>query len=375
MRAGLRLAAALALLLPLSGCWNYSELNDRTLVAGAAVDRTESGSILLTVETADFRAASDPSAESVLLTGQGKDLAAAIQDVMDQSGRVLYWDQAALLIFGRAYAEQGIREALDYILNEHGLRLTLLLAVSRLERAADVLELEVHGAPLGSYALCDMIRGGRDTGETVYADARQVINSLLEPGVEFALPAIGSAAGPGGETADVGGCAVFRGDRMAGWLNQDDTLSLAILTGQVKQTELSVELDHGGAAVEAKNWRVSLLPREEDSRVTVHAEIRADYELLSGRAGDPGQPDGAAALNAALARALETRAASLYAHLREFSCDALGIGRRLWQRQPDRFRSISDWETVFRESDFTAQAALQCRDRITEGSILHGERG
>ena len=42
---GIRLLFPFILLLVLSGCWNYSELNERTIIAGAAIDLTESGEI------------------------------------------------------------------------------------------------------------------------------------------------------------------------------------------------------------------------------------------------------------------------------------------------------------------------------------------
>ena len=120
----------------LSGCWSYSELNERTIVAGAAIDRLESGEILLTAETIDFTGGESPGAESAILTGKGRSIAEAVYDIMNQSGKELYWYHATLLILDNKYAKEGIQELLDFLVNQLEMRLTLTLAVSRLETAA-----------------------------------------------------------------------------------------------------------------------------------------------------------------------------------------------------------------------------------------------
>ena len=358
------------LLLPLAGCWNYSELNERTLAAGAAVDLTENGTVLLTVEAADFPKNGEPGAESMRLTGRGRNLAEAMHDVTEQNGRELYWDQASLFIVNSRYAERGIVELLDYILNEHGLRLTLLLAVSRLETAAEVLELEVHGAPLRCYALRDMIQRGGETGETISADARQVINTLLEPGREFALARIDGIAEEGSTRAEVSGCALFRGDRQIGWLDRRETGCLALFTGQLRRSVLTVPVNGGTAAVEVRNWRASLRPRMAEGIITVRAEAAAEYELLTAENLDLREPGAEEVLNRALSLETAARVGALFDRLRRLDCDGLGIGYRLRQREPGLVRDASACHAAFRDSVLSLQTEFRSKGTVFDGSVL-----
>ncbi len=363
------------LLLPLSGCWNYSELNERTIIAGAAIDLTESGEVMLTAEAAEFHAQDAPSAKSALLTGRGESLGAAIYDITNQSGRELYWDQAALLIVSSRYADRGIRELLDYILDEHSLRLTLLLAVSRLETAAEVYTRKIHGDDIRSYAMTDIIQEESRLGKTVQADAREIIDRYLEPGVEFALPQILSDAGRGKETVDVTGCGVFREDKLVGWLDRDATECLQILSGKAERVEIDLLVETTHITVETRNWKTKMKPAVQDGRVVTAMELRADYEvLMTDGSVDAQTPEGTAKVNAALSRYMEGNVACMWDSLRMAASDVTGVGKRLWQREPARFRALGDWAPVFCRSEAAVYSHFRNATVLSDGRALLYEK-
>lgn len=345
---GIRLLFPFFLLLFLSGCWNYSELNERTIIAGAAIDLTDSGEIQLTAETIDFGNGDSPSTESKVLTGRGQSIADAVHDIMNQSGKELYWFHATLLVLDNDYAERGIREVLDYILNEHEMRLTLTLAVSRLDTAAEVFDLECHGSKIKSFAITSVIEEQSELGKTVRSDAYDTINRMLEPGAEFALTQIMGEVAGGTGTVDISGCGIFLEDKLTGWLNAEETILLQLLSKSIKRAEFDFPVDDAHLSVNVEDWKVRAEPVVQNHGVEMELHIAGRYEvlLIDGEL-DVKDPAVAERVAGALGRYLESHLKDLTEYLQEIPCDVFGWGNLLWQRNPEAYRTFPSWYDAF----------------------------
>ena len=177
------------LILLLSGCWSYHDVEDRTIVAGAAGDVLPSGDVLLTAETVSF-GGSETDAESEMITSRGKNIADAIKLMSEKSGKELYWHHATVIILSEEYARRGVEDLFDYIMNDNEARLTLRLVVARVENARDVFELEAYGSQIKCQALDSMIQESEHLGRTPSRKACDNINAYLEPGMEMLMPQI-----------------------------------------------------------------------------------------------------------------------------------------------------------------------------------------
>lgn len=350
MKYVFRLLLPATLLLLLSGCWSYSELNERTIIAGAAIDLTDSGEILLTAETVEFSDGETQGVQAEVLTGKGRSIAEAVYDIMNQSGKELYWYQATLLVLDNKYAKQGIRELLDYILNENEMRLTLKLAVSRLETAAEVFELECHGSNIKSFAIDAIIKEQSRLGKTVESDSYHTINRMLEPGAEFALSQILSDVSQKAATVDIAGCGVFKDDKLVGWLDDDETVFVQLLEGNVQKAEFDFLVEGSRVAVNASDWKIKTKPNIDKAEADV--EINAGYEILV-IDGDlnVNEPADTEKISTALGRLVESHLKDMVEHLQALSCDALGWGNLVWQSNPEGYKGLASWYDIFNQMD------------------------
>lgn len=366
-----RLLLPVIFLLLLSGCWNYSELNERTIIAGAAVDLTESGEILLTVETIDFVEGESPGIEPAILTGKGRSVAEAVYDIMNQSGKELFWYHATLLILDNKYAEQGIRELLDYILNEREMRLTLTLAVSRLETAAEVFELECHGSTIKSFAITSIIKEQSGLGKTVESNAYYTINRMLEPGAEFALSQIMCDVTQKSESVDIAGCGVFKDDRLVGWLDDSETVFLQLLNGNIQRAEFDFLVDETKIAVNAMDWNVSTEPDLVDGGVHTDVAISADYEILAIDGNlDVNNESDTERINEAFGYYVESHLRDMVKRLQEMSCDVLGWGNLMWQQDPEDYRGFASWYDIFKDIDTEVETDFRNRTNAPGSRVL-----
>lgn len=369
----IRLFIPTALLLLLSGCWNYSELNERTIIAGAAIDLTESGEILLTAETIGFSEGESASIKSEVLTGTGGSIAEAVYDIMNQSGKELYWHHATLLVFDNKYAEQGIREVLDYILNEHEMRLTLTLAVSRLETASEVFDLECHGSNIKSFAITSVIKEQSRLGKTVQSDAYYIINRMLEPGAEFALSQIMSDVTAKSDSVDVAGCGIFKDDKLVGWLCDEETTFVQLLAENIKRAEFDFLAGDSHISVNTKNWKVQTEPVLKDGAVRTNVKIGADYEILM-IDGDINinDPSALEEINTALGGLVTDHLMEMVERLQSLSCDVLGWGNLIWQRNPEGYESFTSWYDIFCNIDTRITTEFQNDNSSSGTRVLLG---
>ncbi len=371
MKLFLRLILPSVLLLLLSGCWSYSELNERTIIAGAAIDLTESGEILLTAETVDFKDSESPGMESTILTGKGKSIAEAVYDIINQSGKRLYWYHATLLILDNKYAEHGIQELLDYILNEREMHLTLTMAVSRLETAAEVFELECHGSNIKSFAITSIIQEQSELGKTVESNAYYIINRMLEPGAEFALSQILSDVTEKSNSVDVSGCGVFKDDKLVGWLRDEETVFVQLLSDGVKRTEFDFLVDNSRVSVNVEDWNIHTDPVIVDEGVRSEMKISANYEILM-IDGDINSNDPAAIerVNTALGDFVKDHLTDMVERLQGLSCDVLGWGNLIWQRNPDAYKTFTSWYDIFQDIETQIETDFKNNNSSTGMRIL-----
>jgi spore germination protein KC len=360
-------------MLTLSGCWNYRELNRQTIVAGAALDITDEGKVKITAETVGFGNGSLPDTKSVLISGEGEGIAHAVADLMDKSGRRLYWYHASLIIVSEEYAESHMNELLDYIFNEHEMRFTLMLAVSQLETAEQVYELESMGANVKSFALASIIQEQSKLGRTVRTEAYEVINTSLENGMEFALPKILSVKVGDRELSSVSGCAVFADEKLVGYLDCGEVIVIQLFTDNLYEAEIDVPTENGHFSVSAYYWKSKVDADAHDGELSVKMSVKAKYEMLElGPDINPDDPRSPQIVNAALDEQIKTRINDVIDKLQDMESDALGIGNLIWRQNPDEFEKLGEWYDTYCEMDVEIETDLRNDSRSSSTSTVLG---
>lgn len=361
----------------LAGCWSQSEVNDIALITVAALDRTPEGQYRWSVVV--------PSPEEVTpppLSGGGVNPSRAAGYVRIGSGpspvmaaealelaipREVRWSHADHILVGEGAARSGLHPLLEFASRRYRIERQSQLYVTRGE-ASRVLE-RFHPALERSLARTFDARSRRRPGAVRPVDVNTFLRWLGSPGMDPYLPVLKALSQPGGVVIPApGSVALFRKDRLAGFLEEPADRGLLFMRGEIPPFTLAVSCPEAGASDEAT---VALRIEKTTSRVrTVDdgqgprawVRITAEADVFQWRCPDDPHPDSVDRVARAAAAEIRREAQLALKAIRELGVDPVGFGNALYRTNPRAWRAVSDrWPSVLAELPVTLDVRLRVR--------------
>ncbi|MFC3798666.1 Ger(x)C family spore germination protein [Cohnella sp. GCM10012308] len=304
IRSGSLAAACLSLVILLSGCWDRTELNELAITSATSFDKTDTGwtvtyqVIIPSAISSGYGggAAGSGGAPTTVYTTSGKTIREAVSRSVLESPRQLYFAHNRVLVVSDRAARSGMNAILDVYFRQPEARETVNILIA-------------EGDP--SRMLRQLFAMERISGEGLQAliAKESRIDSIL-PAVkvyEFAMNIVGDARSGVlpeiyiGGSPDVNGTdqlaetnlasrlklgrlALFKADRMVGWLSQREALGVAFLANRVKFATFSFPCGDRNNQSQLGTFRITksstkLTPRLDGDRLTMDVRIRTEGAL------------------------------------------------------------------------------------------------
>ncbi|MDO5547510.1 MAG: Ger(x)C family spore germination C-terminal domain-containing protein [Eubacteriales bacterium] len=309
MRARLGAAALCAVLL--CGC-SMQEVSDRIPVSAAALDSRGDG-LLLTAQTITI-SGDDTAPETENQSIEAK----SVEQGMDRCGQALFWTTAETAILDEGLAKNSRTEQIQALTEEPSIRPSVRLCVARDTEGRDILETEDRADGLATL-LDNAVQEGRAVDMPLY----QALDDQQTDGVDLALPALTVEQ----DRVRTAGTAVFHGETLCGYLEEDETAVLALLRGD---THRMVLYDTDGSRFVLTGVHTVFSVSDEGAALSLRGKLLDSSEEQTQRA----------------ARLCQTTCRDLMQTLQEWNSDALGLGRELLRTHPESF-STADWEARY----------------------------
>lgn len=404
----LLLFLAAVLLLP-AGCWSRAEIDKLAIVRCLAIDYLPEADEPYLVTLSVARPAALPAGNggggagggALTFSGTGPSLDLALQNATLSMPRHAFFTHNEVVLIGEEAARHGLQELVDLVMRFHQLRLTnfllfvpgtahdVLLADSRLEAALPqeilgLLEqdrLSSEGDPLEIYHI---LRQAVTEGQEAHLAVLR-----LAPPPEQAMPEIAAEKQPAGgqgdgagagqqagaapppEVLSIDGTAVFRDDKLAGFLTRRETRGYLLLAGRIRRGELSVPdpLAPGkSVSLGILRGKSKITPRLEAGRLSFLVEAELEGDILHQESPENlATPEMLERLGAAKAQALQEEMAQTLRRLQEMEADIVGFGTILRRRHPQTFRALAGrWPQVFR----TLEVEIRVKAHIRRTGLL-----
>lgn len=388
IRRTIALALALLLpLLPLAGCWSRVEVNDLAIVSMMAVDQTEEGEIQLWLEVViparvGWAAGQDGGgggAQSpfIALTARGRTVLEASRRIQLELPRRIFWAHMRIILIGERLARAGIRQVMDFLTRHRELRLTnyilvvrgsvpeLLGAMADLEQVPAESIREIQHSRIGTAVML-----GEVTRQLVARGADPVMGTItLRP-----PPAAASRDQHPGRLLT--GTALFRDDRLIGFLDERLSRGLLWLQGEVQQGVVSVPVkgSQGFVSLEWIHSRVVRTARLERGRVVIYIRARTEGDVSEASAPlDLADPGTLAQISAGMSREIQDRMEAALQQLRELNVDAAGFGELIHRQLPGVWKRMEkDWK---RDGFRNTKVVIQVDARVRRTGFSGQPRG
>lgn len=378
----------LVLLLFTTGCWSRRELNDLAIVTAIGVDKMDN-KFHLSVQVADpgeVAAQKGTSGRSpvTMYHAKGDTVFEAIRKMTTVTPRKLYFAHIRIFVISEDLAKEGIGKILDLFSRDHEIRTDFYMVVSKGAKAQDILSVITPLEKIPSTKMFTSLEVSEKAwAPTVSIQLDELITDLVSEGRHAVLTGIriqGDLEASKGrqniETINVPsnlqyeGIAVFRYDKLSGWLNEDESKGYSYLTDKLNSTVIEIACPKGGKmgveVIRSKtNVKGKVKGEKPEVEVTIHTEANiADVECNI----DLTKTQMIYELEKRVEQAMKHKAELTISKAKQLRCDIFGFGEAIHRGAPQYWKEVKkDWDKRFQDIQVKINVDVKIRRLGTIG--------
>jgi spore germination protein KC len=350
------------------GCWNYRGLNEMSIVSGFAIDKDdESGDMKVSFQIVDL--VGNIQVEGIngkLIESTGKTLFDAGRNAKRNIIGKLYFGHTQLVVISQDIARnEDLKDTIDWMLHDAEMRETLKIAISAGDTAKEILNFETIVGPIVAFDVSKYIEEDQKiTASVTYKQLYEVYNTLESEGIDLTLPAICNVENNGEPSAKLCGTAVFKGQRLAGFLNPDETKYLLFTTDELEGGLLTFPADGEGeddTTLEIYKNKTKRSFSYKEGKLVIKLEPETDVYLAECKVHlDALDKKQISSLEQNAAKALAERMAMVIGKVQsEYGADIFGFGNMIYKKDIALWSKLSsDWDTLFPELEVVINAKV-----------------
>ncbi|AIQ66768.1 hypothetical protein PGRAT_03225 [Paenibacillus graminis] len=349
----------------LGGCWNYTEVDDISVVAGVAIDKDGANEkIQLTTEMVDIKGGLDQNqAGFKMLSLTGSTIFDIVRNMISITGKKLFWSHAKAIIFSEKVAREGLIRTVDWYSRDTETRSDVFIFVSGEPTAREILNLNSTTETIMSFELAQMMRDEKFTSSAPTVEIWDFIDRLETLGNHAVAPLIYIHEQNGQKNERVNGCAIFTKDKMIGKLDGKETKNMLFAKDDIKGGVLPVNDKKGVPtySLEILSSRTKVKPKVVDGKLSLQVttvthtgldEVMTP-ESFSGN-------ESISAIEERAGQALEQEILSVIRKMQqEYHADIFGYGEIIHEHQPKMWVKVRDhWDDEFAKLDITVDSKV-----------------
>lgn len=350
----------------LSGCWNRRELNELAIAVAAGVDWVD-GRYRLSVQVAvpgqvAAKRSGGPQAPATLYTTEGDTIFEAARRMTQISPRKIYFSHLRMFLMDEAMAREGIAKVLDLLSRDHEFRPDFYLVVTRGATAEETLKIMTPMETIPANKLYDSLQiSDQVWSPSMAVTLDQLMNDLTSSGKHPVLTGLVITGNRDiGETKKnveniytpshlkYSGLAVFKLDKLIGWLGEKDSRGYRLIKGEVKSSVDFIPCRNEGKVIlETLRTDAKMKGRIVQSRpemdITINMEGNIGSVDCSGL--DLSQPATVRDLEVEMEERLTQNLESVINKVQtEHKVDIFGFGEALRRSHPNAWKGMKeDW--------------------------------
>lgn len=366
-----------------TGCWNYREINQLSIVSGMAIDKGTSGNkYKMTVEVMSFSAESNKTvSSSKIIEAQGHNIFDAARNMIKTSPKKLYWGHTLTIIVSEALAKEGIIDVLDWISRDQETRAEANILISKEVTAKEIL-MRTTGKPKPiAFDIYDSLKAQKSLSKAPKVEIYRFINTLGSEGISSTLPSISLFSDGSGVAYEISGTSIFKQDKLVGFLDGEETEYFLFTIDEVKGGLLLVKSksteDHPNISLEIQKSKTKVKPdvREDELIMKIHIDVQVALAEIGTHNFT---------IDERSLRALESKAEKqLEDHIKDlikkvqtnYDSDIFGFGKCVKNEMPEFWRSESaNWDEIFKNLAVDVEANIKIKNSaLTSKPIKLGD--
>lgn len=258
-----KIIISLVLILLLTGCWNYKELNNYCIVTGIAIDKADNGkyevSFLISNSINNNSDTKDSESKIVVYSGKGKSIYEAIKNIGLITPKELYIGHTSILIISDEIAKEGVSNVIDFFVRFPEVRKDFFVILARDCKAKDALKVTTPLSSFPSQNIYENISSTSELQGVVYAlDFNHMLEILLNKGQNITINSIkilgNKKKGSSNENLEstqpkamikLDTLGIFKNDKFVKWTTKDESRGINILNNEMEEMYITIKYNDG----------------------------------------------------------------------------------------------------------------------------------
>ncbi|MFC5649398.1 Ger(x)C family spore germination protein [Paenibacillus solisilvae] len=355
----------------MTGCWNRKELNDLSIVVGFGIDKAKNqykvSAQVVNPGAYDMKTGSANLAPVTLYSSYGPTVSEAIRRMTTMTPRFNYFAHLRILIFSEELSREGIGKTLDYMSRNREFRNDFNIIVARGVKAEQLLNFMTPLERNPSNSMFKMLEVSTKVwSPSVSTKLDQLVTSLSVEGSSAVLTGIRLKGDieEGAKSSNVsaikpsahyeyGGLAIFRRDKLIGWMNEKESRGYSTITDQVDESIVTIDCPSGGklsvSGIRVQSEiKASLAQRKPEFDITIKGE--GDIEDMECKLGLQKESQ-LKELQTRLEDEIAGFCQAALSKARRVKSDIFGFGNALHRSNPRYWNKVKkDWQNDWTES-------------------------
>lgn len=361
----------------ITGCWNYREIESLSIVAGIGIDKSEKQKYHLTFDLVDMTGGGTSSGSeganpaTTTIETDGRTLFEAIRNATKECGKRLFFSDCKIIVISSDLARDGIEPIVDFFSRDAEIQRNVMIFVSQEKTAEEIFKTKPVANTIVGYELEIMIDSDqKNLSKNMPRRLYEVNNIIKSEGISLTIPVVKrSAANP--ETTQIGGTAIFKKDKLIGYIDNDDTQFIRIINNDAKDGPLVLDKKENGngIALELYSIKTSVKPVISNGEIKMEINIAAKANLAENETNkDYCSEEGIEKVQKMGEETIKNHCSRMIKTVQEqYDTDIFGFGQLIKNKNKDAWDELkADWDQKFK----TVKYAINPKVEIVSSATI-----
>ena len=375
----------LPIILLLTGCWNYYELNNLAICTGIAIDKIDNKyevTYLISNAKKNETSSKDGEAGTTTYNGTGETIQEAINDLQIKMPFEPYSGHLVVAVISDEIAKEGLENILDYLARDTESRNFFYILLSKNTKAKNILEIISPLQTFPSQTIAKDIETSSDNSSLIYKITyNDFIYTLLEQGINPVLNSV-TILGNKEEGTDtkeltntipqatikIDTIGIFKEDKLIGWATLDESKGINLLSNNVENIYIKTKCEDKYMMNHIENIKVKTNIDLDNNKVLV--KIKGKTSLIETNCKiNLENPETIKTIEQNIKEELNRIInESTYLVQKKYKTDVLGYGKIIHKKNPKKWKEIkNNWNEIFKNLKIETEIDLTLEE---QGSLI-----
>ena len=368
-----KIILSIFILICVSGCFNYNELNNYSIATGMAIDFKDDKylvSFLISNGKKVENESSNSQYQAVLYSGLGDTVYEAIKNIGLISPKQLYIGHLSSIVVSEDVARDGLYDALEFLLEDSQSKKNFYVVLAKDCLAKDILSITTPMTDFSSESISDNVESSyRLQGSIISKTYNDVIYDLVNDGIDTAISSYVVVGDKDmGVTLNnlktveprsyikLDSLGIFKGDKLVGWANKDQARGINIINNNVVELYINIPCKDGYIVVNTNNLSTNSKVTKDNINISTKgtasiSEVTCDINL-----NDKNIYELKKKVNDEIERLINDG----FMFARDNGTDVFGFGLSYYRNNPKEYKNIN-WYDIYSNLDINIDVNIDIK--------------